>query len=57
MTKNDRAKSVEKIMRLAWDSLETHLRYTHIKTTEGANFHKKTIKEYIEIISEASKLY
>lgn len=52
-----RAKSVEKIIRLAWDSLETHLRYTHLKTTEGPKFHKEAIKQYTEIIAEAQELY
>lgn len=52
-----RAKSVEKIILLAWDSLESHLRYTHVKTTEGEKFHKDAIKQYIDIIAEAYKLY
>lgn len=52
-----RAKSVEKIIRLAWDSLETHLRYTHLKTTEGEKFHREAIKQYLDIMNEAYKLY
>lgn len=52
-----RAKSVEKIIRLAWDSLETHLRYTHLKTTEGERFHREAIKQYLDIMNEAYKLY
>ena len=57
MNKKDRAKAVEKIIRQAWSSLESHLRFTHIKTSEGTTFHRKCIKEYIEIITEASKLF
>jgi len=52
-----RAKSVEKIIRLAWDSLESHLKYTHIKTTEGEKFHRDAIRDYTKIIEEAQKLY
>jgi len=57
MNKKDRAKAVEKIIRQAWSSLESHLKFTHIKTSEGTTFHRKCIKEYIEIITEASKLF
>lgn len=57
MRKKDRAKSVERIIRQAWSSLESHLRYTHVKSSEGIKFHKQAIKEYIEIITEASKLW
>lgn len=56
-TEYKRAKAVEKIIRLAWDSLETHLKYTHLKTTEGTKFHISAIKQYVEIIDEATKLY
>lgn len=52
-----RAKSVEKIIRLSWDSLESHLKYTHIKTTEGTKFHREAIKQYLDIMTEAYKLY
>lgn len=52
-----RAKSVEKIIRLAWDSLETHLRYTHIKTIEGEKFHRDAVFDYTKIIEEAQKLW
>lgn len=52
-----RAKKVEKIIRLAYDSLESHLPYTHLKTSEGAKFHKDAIVQYIEIISLAKDLW
>jgi len=57
MNKKDRAKAVEKIIRQAWSSLESHLKFTHTKTSEGYHFHRKCIKEYIEIITEASELF
>ena len=52
-----RAKRVEKIIRLSWDSLESHLPYTHLKTSEGAKFHKDAIKQYMEIINNAIELW
>jgi hypothetical protein len=52
-----RAKAVEQIMLLAWDSLSTHLKYTHIKTTEGTKFHREAIRDYLKIMAEAYKLY
>jgi len=53
----NRAKSVEKIILLSWDSLSTHLHYTHLKTSEGEKFHKNAILDYIKIINEAVKLW
>ena len=52
-----RAKIVKKIIRLAYDSLDSHLDYTHIKTSEGADFHKDAIKQYIDIIKLATELW
>lgn len=55
--KYHRAKLVKKIIRLAYDSLDSHLDYTHIKTSEGADFHKNAIKDYVEIIKTATELW
>lgn len=52
-----RAKIVKKIIRLAYDSLDSHLDYTHIKTSEGADFHKDAIKQYIDIIKLSTDLW
>lgn len=52
-----RAKKVEKIILLAWDSLESHLPYTHLKTSEGAKFHKDAIRQYIDIIRLSTELW
>lgn len=52
-----RAKIVKKIIRLAYDSLDSHLDYTHIKTSEGADFHKDAIKQYVDIIKMATDLW
>lgn len=55
--KNDRAKVIDKIIRQTWSSLESHLRYTHRHSSEGKSFHKKCVKEYVEIMNNVSKLY
>jgi hypothetical protein len=52
-----RAKNVEKIIRLAWSSLESHLYWTHSKSSEGKSFHKQAIREYIEIIKTSIDLW
>ena len=61
MKKNDiskqRAIKVERIIRLAWSSLESHLYWTHSKSSEGRNFHKQAIREYIEIIKTSIDLW
>lgn len=58
MTKADkRAKKVEKAMRLTWESLESHLPWAHRKSSEGAVFHKKAIKSYLEIMNLLYDLY
>ena len=52
-----RAKIVAKIIRQAWSSLDSHLKYTHSHTSEGQQFHKNCVREYVEIIKDASELY
>lgn len=52
-----RAKHVEKIIRLAFDSLQSHLEYTYKHTSEGEKFHKDCVVEYLEIINNAVKLW
>ena len=52
-----RARAIEKSMRLVWDSLQSHLPYTHIKSAEGRDFHLKCVKEYLVILNELLKLY
>jgi hypothetical protein len=60
MKKKQRSKAVEKIIRNAWDSLESHLEYTHdgqLVRREDRKFHKECVKQYAEIILNAVKLY
>lgn len=49
-------KKIERAIRLSWESLESHLKYTHVKTTEGCEFHIKCVRDYSELISILSSL-
>lgn len=55
--KNEREEKIEKILRLVWSSLESHLLYTHQKSWEGKRFHKDCVSEYSLIIKLLSELY
>ena len=57
MNKKERAKSVEKIVRLSYDSLQSHLFYTYSKSPEGEKFHKQAIVDYLKIMAEALRLW
>ena len=52
-----RPQVIEKSIRAVWDSLESHLQYTYLKTKEGKQFHKKCVKEYALLIKWLSELY
>ena len=54
--KNCKDKKIERAIRLTWESLQSHLYWTHSKSSEGKQFHKKAIREYAEIISILSEL-
>ena len=51
----NRAKLIERAIRLAWSSLESHLPYTY-KGKEQA-FDRKCVAEYAEIIQILTQLY
>lgn len=57
MTKNERAKLIEKAIRDIWGSLETHLDGAYLKTPEGKKFHVECVKSYAEQIVNQTKLY
>ena len=52
-----RAKLLDKSIRLVWDSLQSHLLYTHTKSSEGRRFHKKCVREYSQLLKYLSELY
>jgi hypothetical protein len=60
MTKEERAKTIRKLISLVYDSLDSHLEYTY-ESDEGVKaskrFHKKCVKEYAEIINLLTRLY
>ena len=59
-TPEQKAKMIERGIRLAWASLETHLPLAYGKPTKAQGntfFHKKTVKDYVEIIDILTKLY
>jgi len=56
----ERAKKIEEGIRLAWDSLNSHLPYTHGGRSvrgETYNFHKRCVRDYAKIISILTELY
>lgn len=55
MRKN-RAKKIEKLYRMIWSSLESHLPYTYDKYSDR-RFQKKCVKEYSEMFKILSDLY
>lgn len=58
--KEKRAKKVEKIIRLTWDSLKSHLAWCYkkkVKKNGGQKFHNKCVKEYCKTLSTTAKLY
>lgn len=62
-TSDERAKRVDEIIMIAFDSLKSHLPYTHhvrkneLVRKETKQFHKKCVKEYAKIIQLATELY
>lgn len=57
MKKNRKPKQIERGIRLAWSSLDSHLRYTYLKSWEKEAFHKRCVVEYAELIKILASLY
>lgn len=60
MNRRKKAKAIRKAIRLTWDSLNSHLKWTYSKKfprRESAKFHKECVKEYATTIKLLSKLY
>jgi hypothetical protein len=51
------AKRIEKAMRSVWESLETHLPYTHERHPDGRAFHQQVVLDYAEQLVNLAKLY
>jgi len=51
-----RMKAIEKSMLLTWDSLQSHLPYTYLKSSEGTEFHKQCVSDYIQLLVELNKI-
>jgi len=49
-------KKIERMIRLIWLSLESHLKWTYRSSSEGQKFHKRCVKEYAEIIKHLSDM-
>lgn len=50
MKADRRAQLVDKGLRLAWESCESHFYWMHHKSREGKAWHKKAVKDYIEMM-------
>jgi hypothetical protein len=61
MKKTNRDKIIERIIRLTWDSLESHLGWTYASKKELGketnSFHRKCVRDYAETIRLATLLY
>jgi 3-methyladenine DNA glycosylase AlkD len=49
-------KKIEETVKSLYSSLESHFRYTYIKTTEGKAFHIKCVKDYANDIKNLCDL-
>jgi len=56
-TKDKRAKIVDEGIRLTWSSLESHLEWTHRKSSEGKRWHQKCVEDYVRTLQLFIKLY
>ena len=56
MAKKNREKDIERAIRLTWGSLESHLLWTHRKSSEGQKFHKRCVKDYAETLKILAEL-
>lgn len=57
MTKDERAELIDKLIRMVWSSLESHLEWTHEKSDEGQKFHRECVREYSEMLKLIAELY
>lgn len=50
-------KILEEAIRLVWESLESHLEWTHRKSPEGTAFHKQCVADYVRLLTLLTQLY
>lgn len=56
-TTTRRAKLINESILLAWDSLQSHLDWTHKQSSEGQKFHQRCIADYATLIKNLTELY
>lgn len=44
-------KKLAENIRLAFDSLQSHLPYIYLKSSEGKKFHKECVRDYLKIMT------
>jgi heme-degrading monooxygenase HmoA len=44
-------------IRIVWDSLESHLDWTHGEEEAVKDFHKECVKEYVQLMQLLTNLY
>ena len=52
--KKTNRRKVERVIRKIWSSLESHLKYTYNKSTEGTKFHIQCVRDYAAMIKDLS---
>lgn len=58
MTEDEReAVILAEAIRRVWDSLESHLDWTHGEEEAVTDFHKECVKEYVQLIHLLTSLY
>ena len=50
-------RDIDKIIRMIWDSLESHLPYTYEDHPDGIKHHVQCVKEYAQLIELVTHLY
>jgi hypothetical protein len=52
----EKAKKIEETIKSLFSSLESHLPYTYLKSSEGKYFHRKCVKNYARDINNLANL-
>jgi len=60
MKSDERARKIARLIRMVFQSLDSHLPWTYgkeVKDTGNRAFHKKCVREYSQIIRDIADLY